>query len=304
MYKVDIVIVNWNSGELLKSCLISLEEHGLESIGKVIVVDNNSNDKSMDLLGNYSFDMEIIFNKTNTGFAFSCNQGAKVGESEYILFLNPDTEIFEKSLSSPLEFMNCKENQLIAITGVKLQDSSGNFSTSCARFPTARVFFGKATGLTYIFPTYFYRSLMSESECKESQYVDEINGAFLIIRRAIFNSLNGFDERFFVYFEEVDLCYRANQKGYKAYFISDIGAYHKGGGCSDNVIPERLFYSWRSRIKYGEKHFKFDDLFLLYVTTFIIEPIARGVFSIFSIKKIIQVFKAYWSLIKWMSGRL
>jgi len=127
-------------------------------------------------------------------------------------------------------------------------DEEGHASTSAARFPTLRVMAGKILGLTNLFPGVFPAHLMSSSDLRVSGVVDQIIGAFFLIRKAVFDRCGGFDERFFVYFEEVDLSLRAKQLGYTSYFLSEVSAFHKGGGCTERVKAARLFYSLRSRI--------------------------------------------------------
>jgi GT2 family glycosyltransferase len=134
-------------------------------------------------------------------------------------------------------------------------DEKGNTSTSAARFPTLQVMAGKILGLTKIFPSVFPAHLMSSSNLRESGIVDQVIGAFFLIRKNVFEHCNGFDERFFVYFEEVDLSLRAKQLRYSSYYLSEVSAFHKGGGCSERVKADRLFYSLRSRILYAQKHY-------------------------------------------------
>ena len=210
---LDIVIVNWNSGDFLKKCLNSLNHFGLNEIQKVVIIDNNSSDDSCILDKSYEFNLEVVKNQKNVGFGSACNQGAELCSSQYILFLNPDTQIFENSLSLPLDFINNDSNSNIGITGVRLVDKDGNYSTSCARFPSAKRYFFRAIGLTTFFPKFFQYTIMTNTESPNSGIVDQINGAFFLIRHDLFKKLNGFDERFFVYMDEVDLSYRAKNWG-------------------------------------------------------------------------------------------
>lgn len=108
-----------------------------------------------------------------------------------------------------------------------------------------------------------------------SRAVDQVIGAFFLIRRAVFDELGGFDERFFVYFEEVDLALRARRAGWRSMFFGDAQAFHKGGGTSDQVKGQRLFFSLRSRLRYGAKHFGPTSHFALVVVTWLVEPVAR-----------------------------
>ena len=188
---------------------------------RVVVVDNNSADGSADGLEGISEQpISVLHNDTNQGFAAACNQGAAGTQADYLLFLNPDTRVFPDSLWRPLEFLEQKENGKFGICGVRHVDDSGAFSTSCARFPTLRIFFGQMTGLSMLFPKWFPSHLMLESECLESREVDQIIGAFFLVRRTLFEALGGFDPRFFVYFEEVDFSLRARQAGFRSYYLA------------------------------------------------------------------------------------
>ncbi len=275
---LDIIIVNWNTGSLIRDCLKSIAQARGEGfrLERVVVVDNNSVDGSAEELEDVSDQpVSVIYNDTNRGFAAACNQGAVGTQADYLLFLNPDTRVFPDSLWSPLEFLERERNGKVGICGVRHVDDSGAFSTSCARFPTLTIFFGQMTGLSRIFPQWFPPHLMSESECRESREVDQIIGAFFLVRRTLFDALGGFDPRFFVYFEEVDFSLRARQVGYRSYYLATATAYHKGGGSSQQAKAARLFYSLRSRLLYGFKHYSFLDAFTLALLTLTVEMAAR-----------------------------
>jgi GT2 family glycosyltransferase len=129
-------------------------------------------------------------------------------------------------------------------------------------------------------------------------------GAFFLIRRSLFEELEGFDERFFVYFEEVDLSWRAKLKGWNSYYLSDAQVYHKGGGTTENIRGISLFYYLRSRILYGYKHFGFFTATILLTCTLIIEPCSRIIQSlkIKSKKEFLGVVQAYGYLYLWCLG--
>lgn len=273
MKKLDIIIVNWNLSRQLYECLYSVvtaEKYGFE-LDRVVVIDNASTDDSLSGLGKIKLPLYIIKNSTNRGFAAACNQGAKESKADYLLFLNPDTKLFTDSLTKPVDFMERKENHSIGICGIKLLDEQGIFSTSCARFPSIRIYFGAATGLSKLFPKAFPKHLMSSVECEGGGVVDQIIGAFFLVRGELFRNLKGFDERFFVYFEEVDFSLRAKRLGYSSYLLTKASAYHKGGGCSGSIKATRLFYSLRSRLQYGDKHFSSVDKLALFVITIFLE---------------------------------
>ncbi len=164
--------------------------------------------------------------------------------------------------------MERPENLDIGICGVRLVDDNGVTTTSAARFPSMLIMAGKILGLSKIFPKLFPPHIMSHNELSVSKVVDQIIGAFFLIRRNVFDMCFGFDERFFMYFEEVDLSIRANRLGYSSYFLSNVTAYHKGGGCSERAKASRIFYSLRSRLLYAQKYYsKIDYVFLILLTS-------------------------------------
>lgn len=293
---VDIVIVNWNSGHLLADCLDSINKSKIDFnvLGKVVVVDNNSADDSMENLPNLQVPLIIEKNSENIGFAAACNQGAKHGEGSYLLFLNPDTKIFENTIIDSWHFFE-EADSSIGILGVQLVNESGKISRTCARFPRTYFYVNKVFGLNKLSPS-FQSYLMLEWDHSQSRQVDQVIGAYFFVKRSLFEDLNGFDERYFVYFEEVDFSLRAKQKGYKSYYLSSVKVFHKGGGVSEQVKAKRLFYSLRSRILYALKHFSVISVFALLVITFFIEPFVRIIFCLVKrrpIDEVNEIVRAY-----------
>lgn len=277
MKSLDIIIVNWNAIAHLRDCLESIKAmrgNGFK-LNRVVVVDNASTDGSVDCVDDIDLPLFVIRNAQNRGFAAACNQGATDSRSDYLLFLNPDTRLFEDSLIKPLVFMEQPENQKIGITGIQLLDEDGRVARTCARFPKPAMFFSKMLGLNMLFPRQFPSHFMSEWNHEDTREVDQVMGAFFLIRRHLFETLNGFDEQFFVYFEEVDLSYRAKNAGWKTVYLADAKVYHKGGGTSEQVKATRMFYSLRSRILYGYKHFGWLSATPLMAGTLFVEPISR-----------------------------
>lgn len=273
---ITIVIVNWNAGEQLADAVRSIISYHAGLVSLVAVIDNASSDDSLDnikAMQDLPFPVQIVRNALNMGFAAACNQGAEFAESEFILFLNPDTRLFPDSLSKTVAFMQNPDNTKIGICGIRLLDEQGNFSTSASRFPTLSVVAGKILGLNKLLPSMFPAHLMASSDLLKNDYVDQVIGAYFLIRKSVFIQCAGFDERFFVYFEEVDLSLRAKRLGYASYFLADVSAFHKGGGCSAQVKAGRLFYSLRSRIYYAQKHYSKPEFVALILLTAIELPL-------------------------------
>ncbi len=279
MIKLRIIIVNWNSGALLRNCLASVAEAdktGIE-IERVIVVDNASTDDSIDGVSALGLPLDIVCNRENRGFAAACNQGARGSEADYLLFLNPDTRLFADSLVVPIRFMEVPESHRYGICGIQLLDDTGAVARSCARFPTPGMFYVAMFGLDRVLPRQGH--FMREWDHHGEKEVDHVVGAFFLVRRHLFNCLSGFDERFFVYYEDLDFSLRARQAGWRSYYLASARAYHKGGGTSDKAKAARLFYSLSSRLLYGFKHFPLPQAMLLAVATLTIEPMSRLVYA-------------------------
>lgn len=279
---IDIIIVNWNAGGQLHKCIesIAITQNSHITLNRVVIVDNASTDDSLFDIENSSLPIFIIRNKENRGFSAACNQGAQDSRADYLLFLNPDTILYTDSITLPVVFLASKENYGVGIIGIQLIDETEHISRSCARFPTVGVFFTKMMGLDRIFPVFFPSLLMNEWNHSSNREVDHVIGAFYMIRRSLFVSLGGFDERFFVYLEDLDLSYRARQTGWKSYYLADAQAFHKGGGASEQIKATRLFYSLRSRIQYGYKHFGFLSATGLWIGTLSLELIVRLVLAV------------------------
>ena len=305
---VGIIIVNWNAGKLLANAVASIVQYHHGLVSSVIIVDNASSDDSLtqiEALENLPFKFQIVRNTDNRGFGVACNQGALLSAGEYLLFLNPDTQLFEDSLSQSLSFMQQSSSADIGICGIRLVDEDGNASISAARFPTLRVMAGKILCLSKLFPNVFPTHLMSSSELDKSGFVEQVIGAYFLIRKNVFDHCGGFDERFFVYFEEVDLSLRAKQLGYSSYFLSEVSAFHKGGGCSERVKATRLFYLLRSRIQYAHKHYSRNEFVILILLTGIELPLRliQGILKA-SWSDINNTFAAYWRLVAYYVGRV
>lgn len=276
---LSVIIVNWNSRQQLRDCLASIPQAADRlpaqlRLEKIVVVDNGSTDGSHHDLLAPGCEVELICNEKNRGFAAACNQGAQAAaEADWLLFLNPDTLLYPESLRVPLLAMDEPDNADVGIAGIQLVDEQGRIARSCARFPTARQFLAQALGLDRLAPG--LGQTMKEWDHSQTRTVDQVIGAFFLVRAALFRRLGGFDERFFVYFEEVDFAYRARQCGWRSLFLADAQAFHKGGGTSDQVRALRLFYSLRSRLAYFRKHGNAGTRALASVTTWCIEPVAR-----------------------------
>lgn len=272
---ISIVVVNWNSGGQLERCIESICESPLKNIIRCVVVDNGSVDSSLDFLTSFNADVTVLRAGENLGFAKACNMGAKNQESDYLLFLNPDARLMEGCLETAIRFMEQDTSRDVGICGIKLLGDDDKIQHHCVQFPTLKTYFSHALGLTALFPQKFPSHFMQDFDHRSSRDVDHVIGAFFLVRRAVFEQLKGFDERYFVYLEDLDFSLRARNAGWKTHYLADATAYHKGGGTSDQVKAHRLFYSLRSRMIYGFRHFSRPAAWGVVILTMLVEPWPR-----------------------------
>ena len=303
MLSLSIVIVNWNAGSQLAEAVASIEKYHHGLVSSVVIVDNASTDNSLErveTLQDLAFKPLIIRNSENCGFGKACNLGAKHTQSEYLLFLNPDAALYVDTLPKALAYMENPVNAKVGICGVQLLDEAGHVSRSCARFPSAVGFVAHAVGLDRFYPRLGH--FMAEWDHAQTRRVDHVIGAFFLVRRDLFNALHGFDERFFVYLEDLDFSYRACQSGMHSVYFADAQAFHAGGGTSNQIKARRLFYSLRSRLLYAFKHFSWMGAFTVLLTTLLVEPLSRSALALLrrSWAGLKETWAAYGMLWRWL----
>jgi N-acetylglucosaminyl-diphospho-decaprenol L-rhamnosyltransferase len=275
---IQIVIVNWNTGEFLRRCLRSIVPAAARpdvNLVGVTVIDNGSVDDSAIELGDLDLPLTVVCNRINVGFAAACDQGAARSEADYLLFLNPDTELDPEALAFVTAFMDDPGNERVGICGAQVVDPGGAPASSCSRFPTLRVMFGKMTGLSRLLPRWFPEHHLRPEETRASGFVDQVIGAFFFVRRPLFEALGGFDTRYFIYYEEVDLALRARERGFGSYFLREARVIHRGGVSADQAIDLRLYHSLHSRWLYARRHWPRRQAAVLVVLTFAVELPAR-----------------------------
>jgi len=268
-------------------------------IDKVIVVDNASSDNSQNVFCEFKYSYELIQNVENEGFAFACNQGACGCMSDYILFLNPDTMLYVDTMEKLTDFLLTKDSS-IGIVGIQLLDEYNRIAKTCSRFPSNIQKLCKIFGFSKLFPS--TSASMLEWAHNESRIVDQVIGAFFVVETELFKKLNGFDERFFMYYEEVDFSKRAYNIGKKSYYFAEARAFHKGGGTSEQVLDKRLFYVLSSFLKYQKKH---NGIMAMYIALFLefLEYFSRFILLIFKskgtgINKLNSAYKMLFSNLK------
>ncbi|MBI4723070.1 MAG: glycosyltransferase family 2 protein [Candidatus Stahlbacteria bacterium] len=223
MIKLSIIIVNWNVKHLLESCLASIYRFTKEIEFEIIVIDNNSPDRSVEMIKSKYPQVYLIENKENVGFAKASNQGIKVGKGDYFLLLNPDTIVHEESIDKMLNFILKRPD--IGILGPKVLNPDQTIQLVCSgRVPTLskvflwQTFFKIDKNLDGSNPWYFTPFTTTE--------IDWVSGVCMMIRKEVFKQIGLMDENIFAYFEDVDFCYRARLKGWKVYYFNEAKITH------------------------------------------------------------------------------
>lgn len=273
---LDVVVVNWNTGGYLGECLGSVYDSSPSTqLGKVVVVDNASSDDSLERAEPWLHRAKSVLlrNTDNRGFAAACNQGARAGAAPFILFLNPDARVLDTALVRVLDFLSSPAGQHVGICGARVLDPSGRPTVAGGPFPSVRLVLGQVSGMSRLLPSVFPAKHVTEIG---TGAIDHVIGAFLVARRELFDQLGGFDEGFFMYYEEVDLCLRARQNRWATYHLAEAEVVHVGNLSTDKVRAKRLAYSLTSRRRYARLHWGRLDNALLTLLTFTVELVARA----------------------------
>jgi len=252
---LTIGIVNYYTEDYIIKCLKSIYRDDIKYPFTIYIVDNGSEKGKIIELKKRFPDIKLIRNLKNVGFSRACNQIYFRSKSKYILYLNPDTEVEKNAINSLLDFM--EKHSDAGAAGAKLLKVDGKLQLSCRRFPTLwNVFFGRQSIITKYLPyNRFTRSYMlSELDYTKTQQVDWVVGAAVIIRRTAIENIEGFDERFFLYVEDVDLCYRFANKGWKVYYVPDAIIKHHLGVSTKKIMWKARYYHNVGMYRYFLKH--------------------------------------------------
>jgi len=248
---LSIVIVNWNTRELLAQCLdsIPLAIGGLSY--EVIVVDNASTDGSQAMVRNRFPWVTLVENAENLGFVRANNQAMALSRGRYVLLLNSDTVAPPQALARMVDFMDHRIDAGAA--GPRLLNPDGTFQASYADFPTLLSESLSAAGLNrWLYGPYHPSPSPHPNETR--QPVDWVQGACLLVRREALDAIGLLDEGFWMYSEETDLCYRIHQAGWNVYYLPDVEIIHLGGASSRQRQPESVAQLYRSKLRFFRKY--------------------------------------------------
>ncbi|HOZ29829.1 MAG TPA: glycosyltransferase family 2 protein [Bacteroidales bacterium] len=254
--KISVIIVNYNVKHFLEQCLNSVQESAKHCATEIFVVDNNSVDGSCAMVKKKYPQVKLIENKKNYGFSYANNQAIKQSVGEYVLLLNPDTVIEEKTLSSICNFMDSHPDA--GCLGVKMIDGKGRFLPESKRgLPTPKVAFYKIFGLSRLCPksAKFGQYHLSYLDKEKTHVVDVIAGAFMLLRKDTLDKTGLLDETFFMYGEDIDMSYRVNLSGYKNYYYPETTIIHYKGESTKKSSINYVLVFYNAMIIFAKKHF-------------------------------------------------
>lgn len=255
MLNLSIIVVNFNSFDLLKNCLSSLTKYTQEINYEIIVVNNNSEKTNIKKIINKYDNVFLIENKENVGFAAANNQGIKIAKGKYILFLNNDTIFIENTIKKIYDFAETIKEPVFV--GCKLLNQDGSIQNSVISFPSVWNTFTESFFLYKLFPkSTIFNKYAFDYMKNEASSVDWIKGAFIFATASAIQNIKGFDERFFFYGEEIDLCYRFRNIGGKVYYLPTTSIIHLGGATTLNNLTFLSKNQIIGKVQYFQKYFK------------------------------------------------
>ncbi len=254
--KLSIVIVNYNVKYFLEQALHSVRKalRGIEA--EVFVVDNHSVDGSCEMVKRKFPEVILIENKENTGFSKANNQAIHLSKGEYVLLLNPDTVVEEDCFTKTIAFMDATTDA--GALGVKMIDGKGHFLPESKRgLPTPKVAFYKMFGFATIFPKSkrFGKYHLGYLDKNKTHSVEVLAGAFMMLRKSVLDKIGLLDEDYFMYGEDIDLCYRISKSGYKNYYFPDTTIIHYKGESTKKTSINYVFIFYRAMITFAQKHY-------------------------------------------------
>lgn len=252
MKTIAVCIINYNTRDLLRDCLHSVLT---ENADETIVVDSASTDGSVEMLKAEFPWIPVIALKENIGFGSASNRGIESCRSEHIVLLNADTALKHGSLRTLSEYLGC--HPAAAVIGPRILNPDGTLQTSCFHYPTPIHIFLYISGLYQIIPRLpiLKNRTLQKMGSGSARAVPWLLGAALAFRRETFEALGGFDEAFFVYFEEVDLCYRLSLEGQEIHFVPQAEIIHVGGGSTTQRRTWSYIQFFSSLAQFYRKHY-------------------------------------------------
>ena len=261
--KLSVIILNYNVEYFLFQCLLSVQKAIADLNAEIIVVDNNSSDGSCEMVRKYFPSVKLIANFENTGFPKGNNIGVDAAQGEFICILNPDTVVGENTLKEILIFLEI--NDKVGIVGPKLVDGTGKFLPESKRgIPTPYVALTKILGLYKIVPKYFSAYYATHLKHNQEGKVSILVGAFMMMKRELYLEVGGFDEKCFMYSDDIDLSYMVLKRGYQNYYLPHSPVIHYKGESTvrDGQYVKRFSDAMNFFYK---KHFRISPIFNIFM---------------------------------------
>ncbi len=251
---VSLIIVNWNTKDLLLACINSLIETSRNCNIEIIVVDNGSTDGSAEAVRDRFPDIQLILNRENLGFAKANNIGIRQSNGRYVCLVNSDIKALDECVLRMHDYMNSHPG--IGALGPKTVGGDLKLRLNCRDFPTLWKIFCEALMLNRIYPKlkFFRGRLITDIDHDAAQSVDVLSGCFLMIRREVIEQIGMLDDRFYIYGEDRDWCKRIHSAGWDVVFYPGALAIHYGGGSSSAAPVKFLIEMLKSDFIYWEKH--------------------------------------------------
>ena len=300
MIDLSVIIVNWNTRDLLVRCLNSITQVTQRMKAEVFVVDNRSSDESGRTVKERFSQVILIENETNLGFAGANNQALRRSKGNYLLLLNPDTQVKEEPIQKLISMMDAHPD--VGITGVQLLNSDGSKQNSIANFPSLATELLNKSLLRWLSPGKFPGK---EKDYPEPIEVDSVIGACMMVRREALDQVGLLDEDYFLFLEETDWCYRMKRAGWKIYHVPDAEVYHFQGKSAEKEKKRARVEYFRSRYHFFKKNKGNLQWFILLAGVLIrlgcelFFASAINLFTFFSIRKWRKKLSVYAYLLWW-----
>jgi hypothetical protein len=259
---VSVIIVNYNVRDFLHQALVSIQKalKGIRS--EIVVVDNASDDGSVEMVRRQFPRVKLIINAANFGFAKANNIALKQTRGKFLLLINPDTIVQEDTIRVMVEFL--KNHPEVGLAGCKILNPDGSMEPACRRsFPTPWVAFSKIFGLSKLFPKtkLFGKYNLTYLSIEETNPVEAVSGSFMMVRRETLDQVGGLDESFFMYGEDLDWCYRIHQAGWQIYYVHSTQIIHYKGESTRRSSIDEIHTFYEAMRLFVEKHVRSSSLF-------------------------------------------
>lgn len=284
---ISIVICNYNTSKILKNTLSSIYRNNKNISFEIVVVDDGSTDDSIEIIKKYFPKIKVIRNIKNLGYSKSCNIGTKLSKGKYILHLNSDVNFTKNThMNSLIKFMD--EHPNTGICGCKIVKTDGSLDLSCRHsLPTIRNSLFQPFGLYKLFPNIksinYYMTYLPDNQITKVGGL----GAFMLIRRKLIEEIGYLDERFFIYCEDTDYCYRAIKAGWDIYYFPKIKVKHMHGGTTNQFPIRALLIFHKGIFLFYKKHYASKNFLLLNFIVYLGILVRLTLFTTFELFRIL-----------------